>query len=94
MTLRINCFHEDFSGLTRCRLSTVPVERRFLVLIQDDIYRQREKDASQFCIKSKNLRFFFYTNFITIMVLDTPPDSIYRVLHCLKILILLNINQL
>ena len=59
MTFRIDCFHEDFSGLTRCQLSTVPVERRFLLLIQIDIYRQRVKNASQTCIKPKNLRFSF-----------------------------------
>jgi len=59
MTFRIDCSHEDFSGLTRCQLSTVPVERRILLLIQKDIYRQRVNNASQFCIKPKNLRFSF-----------------------------------
>jgi len=59
MTFRIVCSHEDFSGLTRFCLSTVPVEGRYLLLIQKDNYRQRVKNASQFCIKPKNLRFSF-----------------------------------
>ena len=65
MTFRIDYFHEDFSGLTRCQPSTVPVERWFLLLIQQYIYRQRVNNASQFCIKLKNLRFSFgYLNIL------------------------------
>jgi hypothetical protein len=77
MTFRIDCSHEDFSGLTRCQLSTVPVERRFLLLIQIDIYRQRVNNASQFCIKLKNLRFYFMRIYQQLQdVLDTRSSTI------------------
>jgi hypothetical protein len=77
MTFRIDCSHEDFSGLTRCQLSTEPVERRFLLLIQKDIYRQRVKNASQFCIKPKNLRFYFMRIYQQLQdVLDTRSSTI------------------
>jgi hypothetical protein len=59
MTFRIDCPREDFSGLARCWLSAWAAERRYLLLIQKDIYRQRVGNASQFCSKPKNLRFSF-----------------------------------
>ena len=59
MTFRINNAHEDFSGLTRFGFSTLRVEKRYLVLIQQDNYRQRVNNASKLCIKLENLRFVF-----------------------------------
>ena len=66
MTFRINYPHEDFSGLARFDFSTLPVENRYLSLIQQDTYRQRVKNASHFCIKLENLRFTFMRNLLTI----------------------------
>jgi hypothetical protein len=63
MTFRINYTHEDFSGLTRFGFSTLWVEKRYLMLIQQDNYRQRVKNASKLCIKLENLRFSFMRNF-------------------------------
>ena len=78
MTFRIDYFHEDFSGLTRFCLSAGPAERRYLLLIQKDIYRQRVKNASQFCIKPKNLRFSFLRICQQLhMVLDTRSCTSY-----------------
>ena len=51
--------HEDFSGLTRFCFSTLRVENRYLMLIQQDNYRQRVINASKICIKLENIRFTF-----------------------------------
>jgi len=59
MTFRIVYSYEDFSGLTLFGVSTLPVEKRYLMLIQKDNYRQRLKNASKICIKLENLRFIF-----------------------------------
>jgi len=59
MTFRIDYPHEDFSGLTRFGSSTLWVEKRYLMLIQQDNYRQRAINASKICIKLENLRFTF-----------------------------------
>jgi hypothetical protein len=66
MTFRINYFHEDFSGLTRFGFSTLWVEKRYLMLIQQDNYRQRVNNASKICIKLENLRFTFMRILLTI----------------------------
>jgi hypothetical protein len=66
MTFRIGYSHEDFSGLTRLGFSTLPVENRYLSIIQQDTYRQRVQNASKFCIKPKNLRFTSMRNLATI----------------------------
>ena len=58
MTFRIDCPHEDFSGLTRFGLSTFQVEKRYLMLIQQDNYRLRVINASKICTKLENLRLF------------------------------------
>ena len=49
----------NFLVLTCCQLFNLLSARRFLMLIQKHIYRQRVKNAGQFCIKPKNLRFLF-----------------------------------
>jgi len=67
MTFRIDYSHEDFSGLTRFGFSTLRVEKRYLLLIQKDNYRQRVKNASTFCIKPENLRFTFMRKSPTIL---------------------------
>jgi hypothetical protein len=59
MTFRIVYSQEDFSGLTLFGVSTLPVEKRYLMLIQQDNYRHRIKNASKICIKLENLRFIF-----------------------------------
>jgi hypothetical protein len=63
MIFRIDYSHEDFSGLTRFGFSTLRVEKRYLMLIQLDNYRQRVENASKLCIKLENLRFTFMRNF-------------------------------
>jgi hypothetical protein len=66
MTFRIDCSHEDFSGLTRFGSSTLRVEKRYLPLFQQDNYRQRVENASKFCSKLENLRFTFMRSFSAI----------------------------
>ena len=66
MTFRIDCLHEDFSGLTRFCFSTVWVENRYPMLFQQDSYRLRVKNASKICIKLENLRFTFMRILLTI----------------------------
>jgi hypothetical protein len=63
MIFRIDYSHEDFSGLTRFGLSTLRVEKRYLMLIQQDNYRQRVKNASELCIELENLRFSLMRKF-------------------------------
>jgi hypothetical protein len=63
MIFRIDYSHEDFSGLTRFGSSTLPVEKRYLPLIQQDNYRQRVENASKLCIQLENLRFSFMRSF-------------------------------
>jgi hypothetical protein len=48
--------------LTHFCFSTLWVENRYLMLIQQDNYRQRVDNASNLCIKLENLRFTFMRN--------------------------------
>jgi hypothetical protein len=73
MTFRIDCPHEDFSGLIRFWFSTFWVENLYLPLIQQDTYRQRVINASKKCIKLENLRFAFMRNSSTITVVFGYP---------------------
>jgi len=66
MTFRIIYFHEDFSGLTQYGDSSLPVENRYLMLIQIYTYSLLIKNARHFCIKLKNLCFTFMRYLSTI----------------------------
>ena len=68
MIFRIDYFHEDFLDLTRFCFSTLRVENRYLLLIQQDNYRQRVDNASNLCIFLENLRFSFMRILPTISV--------------------------